>query len=273
MQPRLIIRRAAAAAGVLPAVFWLHRRLRESSPRFLLANLRSRRSASASGAPVPPGRLLYLASTTRSVPHFLDGGRLAVDALRAALVRVHRPIESAHDVLDFGCGCGRVLRHWPNMPDTKLYGCDYNPKAVAWVRASLPHVTVLVNNLEPPLPFADSSFDIVYALSVFTHLPVAFQNAWIAELHRILRPTGILIITTMGAAYTDRLSPDEREEFAAGNIVTRDESYAGTNLCAVYHSEHSIRNHLAQGFTILDFQPRGALGNVLQDQYVLLREP
>lgn len=257
--------------GVLPPVFAAYRWLRESSPQLLLSNVRIRRAARQSGTPIPPGGLLYLASTTRNVRHFLEGGRAAADSLRAALKRVARPIESAEDILDFGCGCGRVLRHWQGLRGPRLHGCDYNPKGVDWVAANLGSVNVQVNELQPPLPFPDASFDFIYALSVFTHLPVALQEAWITELHRVLRPNGILAITTMGAAYAGRLSPDESRTFETGEIVIRDESYAGTNLCAAYHSERAVREKLARGFEVVDFQPSGAKGNVLQDQYLLQR--
>lgn len=272
MQPRLIVRRTAAALGILPPVFALYRWLRESSPQRLAANLRARTVASRMGTPVPPGRLLYLASTTRDVPHFLESGRAAADALRAALLRVGRPIESAHEVLDFGCGCGRVLRHLTGMHDTHVCGSDYNAKGIEWVRENLPWVTASVNELKPPLPFADASFDFVYALSVFTHLPADLQSAWMAELHRVIRPDGILAISTMGAAYIDRLSLDERQRFQSGEIVTRENSYAGTNLCAAYHPNAAVSERLARGFRVIDFQARGAKGNVNQDQYLLQRD-
>ena len=273
MQPRLVVRRTAAALGILGPVFALYRWVRESSPKLLIANLRSRRAARFEGLPVPPGRLLYLASTTRDVPHFLQSGRAASDALRTALLRVGKPIESAHDILDFGCGCGRVLRQWANLGETRVHGSDYNPKGVNWVRANLPWVDARVNGLAPPLAFTEASFDFVYALSVFTHLPVGLQADWIDELHRVLRPGGILAISTMGDAYTHRLSPDEGRRFANGEIITRDDSYAGTNLCAAYHSEAAVYKWLARGFRVVDFQASGARGNVKQDQYLLLRVP
>lgn len=236
-----------------------------------MANVRSRRTARRAGAPVPPGQLLYLASTTRNVPHFLEGGLAAADSLRSALARTGRPIESMRDILDFGCGCGRVLRHWQDLRGTTVHGSDYNPKGVEWVAANLPWVTAHVNGLKPPLPFADASFDFVYALSVFTHLPADLQASWIAELRRVLRPGGILAISTMGAAYANRLSPEELRAFERDAFVARDESFAGTNLCAAYHSEGAVRKRLAHGFDVIDFQPSGAKGNVLQDQYLLLR--
>ena len=271
MQPRLFVRRFAARLGVLPSVFAAYRWARELTPGQHAVNRRARNAERRSGVPLPPGRLRYLATTTRDIPHFIEGGRAIAVALRDALVRVGSPIEEMRDVLDFGCGCGRVLRHWDGASGVRFHGCDYNPAGVTWINRNLPRVTARVNELEPPLPYADASFDFVYALSVFTHLPLALQHAWLAELHRVVRPGGILAITTMGTAYTHRLSDEERRRFDAGEVVVRDSSLAGTNLCAVYHPEQFVRENPGTGFEVIDFRPAVAPPYVLQDQYLLRR--
>lgn len=271
MQPRLIVRRTAAALGILPGVFAAYRWLGASSPRTLAANTRARAKARSSGIPVPPGRLLYSVTTTHNVSHFIESGQAWASALRSALARVGRSLESMEDVLDFGCGCGRVLRQWGKVDGVRLHGCDYNAAGPVWVSNNLPWVSTSVNRLAPPLPYADGSFDFVYALSVFTHLPVQLQTAWMSELHRVIRPGGLLAITTMGSTYMHRLSADERRRFGAGEEITRDEALAGTNLCAAYHPEAYVRDQLSAGFSVVDFDPAGGDSNVSQDLYLLER--
>jgi ubiquinone/menaquinone biosynthesis C-methylase UbiE len=51
------------------------------------------------------------------------------------------------------------------------------------------------NGHEPPLPFPDKHLDRIYSISIFTHLPEAMQDAWLAELHRVLKPGGYLLTT------------------------------------------------------------------------------
>ena len=57
-----------------------------------------------------------------------------------------------------------------------------------------------VNAARPPLSYPDQSFDLIYAISVFTHLNEEMGNAWLQELHRVLKPNGLLIATTQDDA-------------------------------------------------------------------------
>ena len=71
-------------------------------------------------------------------------------------------IEQFGSMLDFGCGCGRMIRHWHDLPRRRLHGCDYNPLLVAWCSEHLPFAEFRGNALEPPLPYEDDQFDLVY---------------------------------------------------------------------------------------------------------------
>jgi hypothetical protein len=79
-------------------------------------------------------------------------------------------------------------------------------------------------------------------------------------------------VTTHGQAYADRLQPDERARFDAGEIVVRREALAGTNLCSAFHPEASLRAELTAGFEFLELVPEGATGNPVQDLTVLRKE-
>ena len=64
-------------------------------------------------------------------------------------------------MLDFGCGCGRVMRWWKDLESTRLHGTDYNPYLVAWCRQNLPFAEFSVNGLEAGLDLPDGHFDLV----------------------------------------------------------------------------------------------------------------
>ena len=231
-----------------------------------LVSLRPARPATVEGPPLPPRRLMVRVAGTADAEWFLRSGRAAYDAIVA-----HVPLGELDSVLDFGCGCGRVTRYWTDFTGS-VSGSDVSAKAVDWCRANLPFARVESNTLAPPLVFADESFDLVYALSVFTHLTDELQIAWRTELRRVLRRGGLLLLTTHGDSYIPRLDADERARFEQGELVVRWSDVPGTNLCSAYHPERYLRDTFAQGFTFLELEPEGARGNPTQDLVLLRKE-
>ena len=125
--------------------------------------------------------------------------------------------------------------------------------------------------MEPPLPYSDASFDLIYAFSVFTHLTEPLQHLWMAEMRRVLRPGGYLLFSTHGDRFVGCLSPADRASYDAGKLVVTSQQDVGMNSCASYHPERYVREELARRFAVLDFVPAGALGNFPQDAWLLQR--
>jgi SAM-dependent methyltransferase len=225
--------------------------------------LRPRRVTRADGVPLPPRRLMVRVAGTADADWFLRGGRAGYDAIAA-----HVDLQEARDVLDFGCGCGRVTRYFGEHPGS-VAGSDVDGEAVAWCRANLRFASFETNGLAPPLAFASDSFDLVYALSVFTHLTDELQLAWRDELRRVLRSGGRLLITTHGRSYAPRLDAEERERFDRGELVVRWGEVVGSNLCSAYHPERYLRETFANGFAFLELDAEAARGNPTQDLVLL----
>lgn len=227
------------------------------------------------GLPLPPARLLVKVTGTPDPEQFIRSGTWAAEAIRDALGRAGVPMEGLRSLLDFGCGCGRVLRHWQGLArgGTEIHGSDYNPELTGWCQVSLPFVRIGSNGLAPPVHYGDEQFDLIYALSVWTHLSEELQNSWLAELHRVLRPGGHLLMTTHGEHFIGHLTEPERAAFAAGQMVTRYGSASGSNLCSTYHPETWLRARVERvGFKVVEFVPAGAKGNPGQDLYLLRRD-
>ena len=98
--------------------------------------------------------------------------------------------------LDIGCASGRVVRHFAiNSEVKRTIGCDINRRHIEWILTYLPeNIEVYQNTSIPSLLLEDSSVDLISALSVFTHIE-NFDLAWMMEIKRVLRPSGIAWIT------------------------------------------------------------------------------
>ena len=181
-------------------------------------------------------------------------------------------------VLDWGCGVGRITAYVrAEFPEFELFGCDIDPEAIAWCRANLNNVEFSVCPPHPPTTYADTDFDFVYAYSVLTHLTEDVQNQWLTELHRIMRPGAIGVLSVHGElaahyACSPQLlrqladvgfSDDSRDSNLDG--IAPDDYYRGT-----YHTERYVREKWTKWFTVLDYKVCGVSG--LQDLVVIRRE-
>jgi len=219
--------------------------------------------------PLPPARMMYTVISTRWAATFLDSGETIVNAMEDALRSTGKSLDDFHSILDFGCGCGRVLRYLPARTKAELFGSDYNPELIAWCAKNLPIAKFAVNSLEPPLPYPDGLFDFIYARSVFTHLPEKAQLEWMKELHRVLMPGGVVYFTTHGDQFFDQLSEEETKTVRNGGIVLRLSSEAGRNICTSFELPGYVETHILNGFHLLRFIAGTAEAHLRQDAYVV----
>src|SRR5262245_39749701 len=88
------------------------------------------------GLPIPPASLRILVAATPDIAWFLDSGRRGADCVRDTLQRNGIALEDAVPLLDFGCGCGRVLRHFAGL-GAAAHGTDFNSSLIDWCRRNL----------------------------------------------------------------------------------------------------------------------------------------
>jgi SAM-dependent methyltransferase len=182
---------------------------------------------------------------------------------------------SMRSVLEFGCGSGRVLRHFRNIAGLRLAGTDANPKPIAWDRKNLPGIDFYDNALEPPLASDDGSFDLIYALSVFTHIPLEWQRSWLDELRRVLIPGGYLLCTVHGDNFiTSQLNQEDRARLARDGALTLDASHPRVSYSSqvlrswdVFQTRDRVCAVFGTGFDILCYTAKPAAAG--QDTLVL----
>ncbi len=242
-----------------------------------------RRSGAPDGLPLPPDDLIYLVQGSRYLKAFLDSGSAEARELVEVFNRHAAPSNAPRAFLDLGCGAGRVIRHLGSWTGVELHGADFNADQIAWCGANLSHAKFQKNELAPPLPYGDERFDFVFANSVFTHLSEAHQFAWIDEIRRVLRPGGLLLMTTMGQKMAEcedawslkKQAPQDLARFHAGEMVVVNETAPEVPneylYCAAWHPEKYVRGRLARGLQVVEFIPEAVFGYGL-DAYVL-RKP
>jgi SAM-dependent methyltransferase len=164
------------------------------------------------------------------------------------------------EVAEWGCGLSRILRHLPR--NYSLTGYDYNSDAIQWCRKNIPGIAFLANEARPPLPADANRFDAIYSVSVFTHLSEKGHDEWISELHRVLKPGGVLISTFHGQHQTGSLLLSERRKFDAGQLVVRGNTKEGRRNFVAYHPDAYVRDILLKSFDVME-GPTQAFGQTL----------
>lgn len=245
--------------------FHRHKKL----PKHLATRVKNRLDAQL---PIPPSKLIYLVAGHRDVGVFLQSGRATNQTIRRLLSKHGLNVEQFESVLDFGCGVGRIMRHWSATPGPQWHGTDYNPDLINWCKNNLKFAEFRLNTLSGPLPYDDASFDFIYVFSVFTHLDERLGFLWINELSRVLKPGGYLYFTTHGEYFLEGMSTEERKQFLEGKLVIREEQRSGENVCAVFHPVNYVQQKLAHDLLVVDFVPGNENNDTEQDVH-LVKKP
>ena len=129
-------------------------------------------------------------------------------------------------VLDWGCGCARVCRYMLKENEG-LHGVDVNGEAIDWCLANL-SPRFEVSQHKPPLPYPDDYFQAVYGVSILTHLSLEDQGDWIAELLRVTRKNGIVLLSYHGSNSLLRfnLSGEDFEELQQHGYLNLGKNHA-----------------------------------------------
>jgi ubiquinone/menaquinone biosynthesis C-methylase UbiE len=184
------------------------------------------------------------------------------------------PLDNAK-ILDWGCGPGRLIRHLPAITATKckLYGTDYNAGSIDWCSKNLPGIQFNNNTLQSKLPWADNFFDVIYGISIFTHLSEQLHHDWSNELTRVLRPGGILFITAQGDNFRSKLTDAELAKYDEGLLLVRGNVKEGHRTYSAFHPKKFMR-HLFEKQVILEHieTPAENTEDIPQDVWIIQKK-
>ncbi len=233
--------------------------------------------------PFPPMDLINLVTGGDDVSVFNETGAADLNLIRRALAEAgFDPKHTPCRVLDWGCGCARIARHWDaDGGQIELFGCDINPSLVNWSRENIAWGTFTPCVLSPPLLYPDRHFDVVYGVSVLTHLTFDAHFLWMQEIWRMLKPGGMAVLTAHGPTMLPNLMHNIRwagsgDASVLSVTLIDDEMFAcieregGSNATGNVLSSGMFRR-IFHPFDIRHYRPRNGLMGI-QDTYVLAKK-
>jgi SAM-dependent methyltransferase len=213
-------------------------------------------------------------------------GRQSLLDIKTALAGIAKSLADFPRILDFGCGCARVLRWLPSdVSPVEVHGCDIDEQAIAWCQTHLHGMHFARNDAEPPLPYADETFDLVLNHSVFTHIDERMQDLWLAEIRRVLKSGAVALLSVHGpfafglSEHAARFEGDagavwRRELESKGILYVMSDEYVGSSFPSYYHTTfHApwyVFEHWSQWFSVRAYLSQADLG--FQDIVLLQRD-
>lgn len=173
-------------------------------------------------------------------------------------------IRTASTIMELGVGSARLLRHLRCMYGVRLIGTDVEADKIEWCKQNLSGIDFYAHGYNPPIEqIEDNSVDLIYAASVFTHIPLATQDAWLAEMHRILKPGGFLVPTILGRVFEDwMLTPEQKKtilEVGRFELTSEDEGVSVSSKLTgqwdVFQRRSEVIEVYGKYFHIRDYMP------------------
>jgi 2-polyprenyl-3-methyl-5-hydroxy-6-metoxy-1,4-benzoquinol methylase len=184
-------------------------------------------------------------------------------------------------ILDWGCGCGRVCRYFSDMPEINFSGADIDFDNISYCKEHLQQDAFYHIPLHPPTSFDNNTFDLIYGISVFTHLKEDTQFEWLQELNRITRPDGIVLVSIHGQTAFDYAQINDESYFTILNRIAQEGIVVTSNnnqidnviddknyYVNVAHSWDYIRREWTKYFEVIDIIP----GMVYTHDVVILKK-
>ncbi len=120
-------------------------------------------------------------------------------------------IQPGEAILDVGCGTGDLTMTASRLAGTTrtVVGLDASPEMIAVAQRKATRAAIEIDYrvaLIEAIPFPDATFDVVLSSLMMHHLPDHLKQAGLAEIRRVLKPDGRVVIVDMKGSAAHRLS-------------------------------------------------------------------
>ncbi len=158
-------------------------------------------------------------------------------------------------ILEWGCGVSRITRHYEKFlnNNSKLYACDINSEMIEWNIKNISNVKFELTSYNPPTNYQANYFDLVFALSVFTHIESKYQKDWLTEIARVLKSNGIFLFTTHGNHFFNKLDESHLRELKKLGSYTISYNQEGHRMMTTFNEYNSFRLQVEELFEIVEY--------------------
>lgn len=133
-----------------------------------------------------------------AVKYYFYDGRKSAQTLAAMLTECGLEQSGPLSMLEFASGYGCITRHLRAvLPNVRSVACDIHDQAITFIRSRL-GAEAMPSCTDPSRFDQSRTYDIVFALSFFSHMPRTTWGRWLAALYDRVSPGGVLIFTTQG---------------------------------------------------------------------------
>ncbi len=183
------------------------------------------------------------------VREYLSDGWRTLSELMVLLEGVDRPLLRMGQVLEFGAGFGRFTRHLARVLPGRLTAADVLPGTTEFLRDTF-GVKSFASARDPAGLRFPGQYDLVFVLSVFTHLPPRQWAPWLRALEGALAPGGLLVLTVHNEEFSRglgvRFDEDGTKFLASSESPSVDGEVYGTTLTTRAWAEAEVARALGR---------------------------
>ncbi len=192
------------------------------------------------------------------IREYLADGWRTLSELMLLLEAVDRPLLKTQSVLEFAAGFGRFTRHLVKVLPGRVTCADVMPGSVEFLQAEF-GARAFASAHDPDKVAFPAQYDLVFVLSMFTHLPAHMWAPWLRALLRAVKPGGLLVFSVHNEAVAAEMGVGFDEHgvhfIASSESPSIDGETYGTTFTTRQFVVDRVRE--ACGVDVLHYQPQG----------------
>ncbi len=161
-----------------------------------------------------------------------SGGTWAEKSLRTYEYFTKKNRSTISTILDWGCGVGRISQHYPYLCKSKIVGLDIDYESIKHCKKIMPQHKFYKINASPPCALPDKCADMIIGHSVLTHLDEDQHLLWLAELNRLIKPDGLILLSILSiyGEFLEPLSDSEKKKLSKNGFLIPTETKKENNI-------------------------------------------